>query len=153
MAEYPILHAEGRKGTGGAAMVEQQRIRVIIADARQDVREALAALLDASDDFEVVCQAATPAEAADCAALLAPDLVVLEPTGESGCEAYLQLSRLSCPLVLLTLNITPECRARALELGVVAVLDKGTSPEELLGTLRRAVRSSRSRDTLRLRSA
>lgn len=118
-------------------MSEQQgRVRVVIADARGDVREALAVLLEASDDFEVVGQAATPAEAAERAAGLAPDLLVVDPCGMTDIQALRRLAALSCSIVLLPLTISPECRVRARELGVAAVLDKSTSPEEVLHTLR-----------------
>lgn len=121
-------------------MIKQHTgIRILIADARQDVREALAALLEATEEFTVAGQAATPAEAALQLLALDPDLLLIDPCGMRDLPALRSLSEAPCPMVLLTLNISPECRARALELGVAAVIDKGTSPEELLQTLRRAV--------------
>jgi DNA-binding NarL/FixJ family response regulator len=120
-----------------------ERVRVLIADGRRDVRDALVALLDASDEFEVVGQVATPREAADRAAALDPELLLVDPNGMHDIDALSRLASGSCPLVLLTLNISPECRTRARDLGVAAVVDKGTTPEELLRVLRRASHGSR----------
>lgn len=135
-------------------MIRQHHaIRMLIADARQDVREAIAALLEATEEFTVVGQAATPGEAAAQLVTLDPDLLLIDPCGMHDLPALRRLAEASCPMVMLTLNISPECRARARELGVAAVIDKGTSPEELLQTLRRAV-SFRSGNAARsLRSA
>jgi DNA-binding NarL/FixJ family response regulator len=135
-------------------MIKQHNeVRILIADARQDVREALAALLEATDDFTVAGQASTPGEAALQMLALDPDLLLIDPCGMRDLPALRSLAEAPCPMVLLTLNINPECRARALELGVAAVIDKGTSPEELLQTLRSAVRPHHGNTARSLRSA
>jgi DNA-binding NarL/FixJ family response regulator len=75
------------------------RTRVFIADARDDVREALTALLDTTDDFEVVGEAASTFEAAARVESLCPDIVVLDPDGRSDEDALARLA--ACPLRLV----------------------------------------------------
>lgn len=112
------------------------RVRVLIADARADVREALAALLEATDDFEVIGEVASPEEAAARAPVLRPDVILVDPCGEYH-GALAQLARDTKTLVILTLRVGMACRARARDLGAL-VIDKGTGPEDLLAILRRA---------------
>jgi DNA-binding NarL/FixJ family response regulator len=112
------------------------RVRVLIADARADVREALAALLEATDDFEVIGEAASPEEAAARAPALRPDVILVDPCGEYH-GALPQLARDTKTLVILTLRVGTTCRAQARDLGAL-VIDKGTGPEDLLAILRRA---------------
>jgi len=112
------------------------RVRVLIADARADVREALAALLEATDDFEVIGKAASPEEAAARAPALRPDVILVDPCGEYH-DVLTQLARDTKTLVILTLRVGATCRARARDLGAL-VIDKGTGPEDLLAILRRS---------------
>ncbi len=112
------------------------RVRVLIADARADVREALAALLEATDDFEVIGEAASPEEAAARAPALRPDVILVDPCGQYH-EVLTQLARDTKTLVILTLQAGTTCRAHARHLGAL-VIDKGTGPEDLLAILRRA---------------
>jgi DNA-binding NarL/FixJ family response regulator len=113
------------------------RTRVLIADARNDVREALSALLDTTDDFVVIGEAASMREAAAGAETLCPDIVVLDPDGRYDEDALARLAACPVRLVLLTLKAGFACRNRARAMGAL-VIDKGTSPEELLNLLRRA---------------
>ncbi len=114
------------------------RTRVLIADARGDVREALAALLDTTDDFEVVGQACSMDEAARCCPELQPDIVVADPNGEYD-DTLGMLATGPRRLILLTLRDGATCRTTARSLGAV-VVDKGASPEHILATLRAAAR-------------
>jgi DNA-binding NarL/FixJ family response regulator len=143
----------GTDAEGEVMITQHNEVRILIADARQDVREAVAALLEATDEFTVAGQASTPGEAAAQLLALDPDLLLIDPCGMNDLPALRSLAEAPCPMVLLTLNINPECRARALELGVAAVIDKGTSPEELLQTLRRAVPPRNGNTARSLRSA
>lgn len=115
----------------------QQRVRVVIADARQDVREALGALLDTTDEFDVVGYAATPQQAEVLTTALTPDIVIVDPDGRNeDCVSRLVAGPSS--VVILTLNISPAWRRRAGEIGIVAIVDKGASPEQILDILRDA---------------
>src|SRR4051812_10742979 len=101
-----------------------ERTTVLVADARPDVREALSALLDATDEFEVVGEASSTHEAADQAATLAPQIVVLDPNGRYDEDALARLVSRPLALILLTLQDGQPCRSRARALGAT-VLDKG----------------------------
>lgn len=121
---------------------ETIRTRVLIVDARRDVREALTALLDACGDFEVVGECCAAADATGFAATLAPDIVVLDPDGRFDHDALVELAARPGSLVILTLRDGRECRSRAQTYGAV-VVDKGTTPEALLATLRGLMRAGR----------
>ena len=117
------------------------RRRVLIADARRDVREALTMLLDATDDFQVVREAGSARDAAGCADALVPDIILLDPAGAYDCDLLDRLARATGLLVLLTLRDGASCRASAHAVGAV-VIDKGAGPEQILHTLRATRRAA-----------
>lgn len=121
---------------------EMMRTKVLIVDARRDVREALSALLDACGDFEVVGECGDAADATGFAATLQPDIVVLDPDGRFDHDALVALAARPGSLVILTLKDGRECRSRAETYGAV-VVDKGTTPETLIATLRGLMRAGR----------
>jgi DNA-binding NarL/FixJ family response regulator len=120
-------------------IVTTDRTPVLIADARWDVREALRSLLEATDEFEVVGEAATPQQAMAVAAARSPRVIILDPNGAYNEEALDRLAATPATLVFLTLRNGLACRAKARELGAL-VADKGATPEDLLNLLRRADR-------------
>lgn len=113
------------------------RTRVLIADGREDVREALTALLDATEEFEVAGQACSARDAVQVARELAADVIVIDPAGTYDHEVLRSLSATCGRLVILTLRDDILCRTTARAYNAV-VVDKGASPEVLLQTLRDA---------------
>jgi YesN/AraC family two-component response regulator len=53
-------------------------IRILVADDHPIVREGLIAILDTQEDFEVVGEAASGAEALDLIKMLKPDVLLLD---------------------------------------------------------------------------
>ena len=57
---------------------ESRRIRVLLADDHSIMREGLQAILERSEEFEVVGQARDGVEAVEAAAELSPDVIVMD---------------------------------------------------------------------------
>ena len=92
----PGRFATGRLGsvstqiaTTTDAITPRQRIRILICDDHEVVREGLRTLLAGRSDLEVVAEAGTSADAVEAAARARPDIVIMDvrlPDG-SGVEA------------------------------------------------------------------
>lgn len=124
-------------------------IRVVLADDDALLRSALAILVDAEPDMEVIAAVGDGARAVAAVRSLAPDLVLLDVRmpGMDGIDAVRALHRdPPCPapvVVMLTMvDEEPAVRA-ALELGVHGYLLKDSPPGELLEQVRRAARGER----------
>ena len=63
--------AAGRRGTGG-------KIRVVLADDQEMVRDGIGALLSSAPDIELVGEAGDGLRAVELAAELNPDVVVMD---------------------------------------------------------------------------
>ena len=102
-----------------------RRVRVLVVDDHQMLREALVGMLEASG-FEVVGAVADGADATSLAVELTPDVVLLD---------------LSMPVLngLDTTFDTADLKRQAYEAGAVAYLPKGCSNERLRATLEAAV--------------
>jgi DNA-binding NarL/FixJ family response regulator len=124
------------------------RTRVLIVDNLAAVREGLAALLTAEGDFEVVGEADSAEEAVRQALESRPDLVLLEvelPNQEA--EASLQrleAAGLDAALVALGLNGDSARWAELCAGPCDGYIQKGARPEEVLRTVRAALRRRRA---------
>lgn len=117
----------------------QRRIRLLLADDEDLIREALAALLDLEDDLTVVAQAATTTDAVARARAHRPDIAVLDlempPT--DGLVAAEEIHReTSAAIVLVTRHARPAVLRRALSAGVVGFVPKTTPAARLADILR-----------------
>ena len=115
-------------------------IRILLADDHPVVRDGLAAMLATQADFEVIGEAGTGAEAVDLAALLRPDVVLmdLEMPVLDGIEAIRQL-RVAVPsvqVVVLTAFDTDERILGALQAGAQGYLLKGAPRAEIFAAIR-----------------
>src|SRR4051794_15253372 len=81
-------------------------VHVLVVDDQAPFRQAMAAVVDATDGFEVVGQAASGEESIDAFARLQPDLVLMDVNlpGISGVEATRRLRALPSPPVVLLLS-------------------------------------------------
>lgn len=124
-------------------------IRVVLADDDALLRSALAILVDAEPDMEVIAAVGDGARAVAATRSLAPDLVLLDVRmpGMDGIDAARALRRdpPSPPPVVVMLTMVDEEPAvrSALELGVHGYLLKDSPPGELLEQVRRAARGER----------
>lgn len=123
-------------------MVERQRppYDVLIVDDVASVREALALALENEGDLRVVGEARDGGEALLAAALLAPDIILLDFWLPDSTGLALIPALIGCApdaaIVLLTVESGAHFRKEALAHGAAAYVSKTTSPPELFVTLR-----------------
>lgn len=122
-------------------------IRVVIAEDQALVLGALAALLNAEQDLEVVAQA--PDGDAALAEVLArqPDVLLtdIEMPGMTGLEVAAEIGRrrLACRVVIVTTFARAGYLRRALDAGASGYLLKDSPAEELANAIRRVHRGGR----------
>ncbi|MGQ0779393.1 MAG: response regulator [Pseudonocardiales bacterium] len=116
-------------------------IRVLVCDDEQLLREALARIVDAADDLEVIATAADGRQAVAAAARHAPDVVLMDirmPVCD-GIEATRQIRRTGPPgtrvLILTTYDLDSYVYA-ALQAGASGFLLKDAPSERLRDGIR-----------------
>ena len=107
-------------------------VRVVLADDHPMVRYGIAAVLETSDEVELVAEASDGAELLAAVAQHAPDVVVtdLDMPGMSGIEAIRQLP--GVPVLVLTMHADDESLFAALRAGARGYLLKGADRAELV---------------------
>ena len=117
------------------------KIRILIVDDQESVRQSLKTVLRLAPDLEVVGEAAGGAEAAEQAAVLQPDVVVMDMmmAGTDGLAATKAIKRRSrdVAVVMLTMHGSQAMGRRADRAGVDAFVEKGVSMDDLVQTIRR----------------
>ena len=111
------------------------RLRVLIVDDHRDFAEAVRSLLSTDERIEVVGEARNGEEAVDLAAVLAPDLIVmdLDMPVMNGVEATRVLSKRDGVLVLLlTGSDSASDIALAQSAGASGLVRKGSGTSDLL---------------------
>jgi DNA-binding NarL/FixJ family response regulator len=115
-------------------------IRLLVADDHPVVRDGLVAMLSTQPDFVVVGEAATGIEAVERAAVLAPDVVLLdlEMPGMDGVEALrrIRAARPDVPVIVFTAFDTDERILGAVQAGARGYLLKGAPRDELFKAIR-----------------
>jgi two-component system, NarL family, nitrate/nitrite response regulator NarL len=122
---------------GTEALVPQQAIGVLVVDDQQAVREGVALLIDSvPTPLRTVGIAATAAEGLRLAALLRPQVVVLDAdlAGEDGL-AMIPLLAQGAAVLVLTCHGDAATRARATQLGARAFVEKYQPAAYLLGAI------------------
>ncbi|MFB3902091.1 MAG: PAS domain S-box protein [Acidobacteriota bacterium] len=120
----------------------QPRIRVLLVDDQQILREGLGALLRDHADFDVVGEAADGEQAVQLAHSLRPDVVVMDASMPrlNGVESTRRLSR-ELPdsrVIALSMYSEDDMGAAMREAGAVAYLSKDGPVEKLVAEIRRA---------------
>jgi DNA-binding NarL/FixJ family response regulator len=118
-----------------------KRTRVLIVDRYAAVREGLAALLTSEDEFEVVGEAATAAEALKQVGALHPDLVLLDmemPLGGVQALKDLRAAADTPVVVALSMNGKPALSEDCAQ-PCDGYIQKGITPEDVLRTIRAAL--------------
>ncbi|HEX6257279.1 MAG TPA: response regulator transcription factor [Euzebyales bacterium] len=116
-------------------------IRVVIVEDHVSYAQALGAVIDLTEDVEVVGATTSASDATSVVARLAPDVAIvdLDLPGGSGIEVIdgVRRERPSIGCVVLT-ALTDEAElGRAVEAGAAAVLHKSVDVTELLDVVRR----------------
>lgn len=134
------LGARGDNIEAVSSTAGEPKCRVAICDDVKDFRDLLSLVFEHADGFEVIGVAANGHEAVALAAAAHPDVLLLDVAMPvmDGIEA-LPLIRQASPstrVVVLTGFGSDTVRARALDLGAVAFLEKGLLPAELVDAVR-----------------
>ncbi len=118
------------------------RIRVLLVDDQQILREGLGALLRDHPDFDVVGEAADGEQAVQLARTLHPDVVVMDASMPrlNGVESTRRLSRElpDARVIGLSMYSEDDMGAAMREAGAVAYLSKDGPVERLIAEIRRA---------------
>lgn len=117
------------------------RIRVLIAEDVDVLRETLVALLELEDDLEVVAALAAGDHIVPTALQHSPDVAVLDIDlpGTDGLSAAAELRRRlpTCRVLILTALAGPDNLDRALVAGVSGFLVKDGPVDDLVDAVRR----------------
>jgi DNA-binding NarL/FixJ family response regulator len=117
------------------------RTRIMLVEDQPDFRRLMVALLARQPDFEVVAEAGSLTEAREHAAEVSFDVAVLDlglPDG-SGADLISDLrgSNPDAAVLILSASLDPASLERATEAGASEIMDKLSTPGELIGTIRR----------------
>lgn len=116
------------------------RLRVLIADDHEIVREGIASLLSEQKDVEVVAQAGNGREAVDLAGQFRPDVVIMDASMPlmNGDEATRQIKTYlpNTRVVALSMFDQNEMIQRMYRAGVEGYVLKTAPPEDLLAAIR-----------------
>jgi PAS domain S-box-containing protein len=133
-----VEHVLGRRKPAQPA--EDQRLRVLLVDDHEVMREGLAALLKEQQDMEIVGQAGNGREAVDQACRLEPDVIIMDAAMPvmSGEEATRQIKRYlpKTRVVALSMFNEAEMAEKMHRAGAAIYLLKTAPSEELLAAIR-----------------
>ena len=121
---------------------ESRRIRVLLADDHAVTREGLQAILERSEEFEVVGQARDGVEAVTAAAKLSPDLIVMDvmmpkKDGVEACREILE-SLPETRVIMLTASTEANAVIEAVAAGASGYLQKVAGIDQVLGMMKSA---------------
>ena len=117
------------------------RTRIMLVEDQPDFRRLMVALLARQPDLEVVAEAGSLTEAREHAAEVSFDVAVLDlglPDG-SGADLISDLrgSNPDAAVLILSAILDPASLERVTEAGASEIMDKLSTPGELIGAIRR----------------
>jgi DNA-binding NarL/FixJ family response regulator len=115
--------------------------RVMLVDDQADFRRLMVTFLNRQPDLEVVAQAGSLTEARQLAETVSFDVAVLDlglPDGD-GADLIAELRRENpgVTVLILSASLDPASIEKARWAGADEIMDKLSSPNEVLGTVRR----------------
>jgi len=125
------------------------KIKVLIVDDQESVRQSLLTILQLVDDLEVVGEAENGTEAVEQTKRLGPDVVLMDmkmapSDGLSAAKGIKEHSE-SVGVVLITMHGSEIAREQAVEAGVDAFVEKGIAMEDLIDKIRQVYRKKGQR--------
>jgi PAS domain S-box-containing protein len=118
------------------------RIRVLLADDHEVMREGLASLLREEADIEVIAEASDGPSAVALAGQVRPDVIIMDVTmpGMTGVEATRRIAAQwnDIRIIGLSMHERADMANKMLQAGAIAYLSKGGPAEQLLAEVRKA---------------
>ena len=125
----------------------ETKIRVLLADDHQMLRDGLRALLESQPDMCVVAEAGTGDDAIQLAASIRPDVIVMDlgMPGMSGLDAIREIRRQHLParVVVLSMHGGKEIVMQAIQAGSDGYVLKSSAHTNLLQAIRVVHRGER----------
>jgi DNA-binding NarL/FixJ family response regulator len=117
-------------------------MRVLVADAHQEVRWALRAVIQEEPGLTLVGEVSDAEQLLSEVRAQRPELILLdwELPGQHGEELLTTLCAHNCGFQVVVLSARPEARQAALAAGANAFVSKADTPQQLLGTVRKLAR-------------
>ena len=118
-----------------------KKIKVLIVDDQESVRQSLKTILQLEGDLDVVGEAKDGVEAVEQTKELQPDVVLMDMrmAGADGLSAArgIREHSESVGVVMITMHHSDIAREQALEAGVDTFVEKGIAMEDLVGAIHR----------------
>jgi two-component system response regulator NreC len=120
--------------------MSSERIRILLADDHQVLRDGLRALLESETDLGVVGEASTGQEAVELARRLAPDIILMDlgMPGLSGLDAIraIRAERPAARIIVLSMHAGREIVMQAIQAGCDGYVPKSAAHTSLLQAIR-----------------
>ena len=121
-----------------------EKIKLLIVDDLDHVRQGLKTLLNLSEDLEIIGEAVNGFEAIGMAMVLNPDVILMdyEMPKLNGIEAA-KVAKNHNPdiqIVMISIHDSDEIRNKAIEAGVTAFENKATPADELMDKIRSVIK-------------
>jgi len=121
-----------------------EKIKVLIVDDQESVRQSLRTILQLVDDLEVVGEAENGTGAVKQTKRLGPDIVLMDmkmaPSDGLSAAKGIREHGESVGVVMITMHDSDIARERASEAGVDAFMEKGIATEDLVEKIRQVYR-------------
>ncbi len=125
----------------------QPTVRILIVDDHKILRDGLRALLETESGFEIAGEADTSAQAITLAALLAPDVIIMDINlpDASGLEAIraIRAAALPCRILVLSMYSRREFVLQAIDAGCDGYLPKSSTHTSLVEAIHVVMRGER----------
>jgi DNA-binding NarL/FixJ family response regulator len=135
----PVVDAESFGAKTGFRPSSTPIIRVLLADDPSVFRDGLRSVLCSHPDIQVIAEAPDRSSVLELARLHRPDIILLEPDGDSSLQMLRDLYREKLPsrIILLTSATDSDMRSQAVRCGVAGILSKKSPTELLLKSIRK----------------
>ncbi len=121
-----------------------EKIKLLIVDDLDHVRQGLITLLNLSEDLEIIGEAVNGFEAIGMALVLNPDVILMdyEMPKLDGIEAtkIVKNHNPDIQIVMISIHDSLELKSKAIEAGVAVYENKATPVDELMDKIRTVIK-------------